>query len=328
MSARVLVSQPIPERGLELLRREGIEFEINSRPHPLPKAELISALAGKEGLICLLTDRIDAELIERATLLRGIANCAVGYDNIDLDAAAARGIFVTNTPDVLTETTADLTWALILSVARRIAEADRFTRNGLFRGWEMMLLLGGDVHGKLLGIVGAGRIGMAVARRARGFAMRILYCNPHRNHALEEELGAEPAPLDRLLEESDFVSLHVPLLPETRHLIGERELSRMKKSAYLINTSRGPVVDEAALVRFLREGRISGAGLDVYENEPKLSEGLRNLDNVVLLPHIGSASFETRSRMAEIAALNIAAILRGEPPPHRVNPFSPQPSTL
>jgi glyoxylate reductase len=319
MEPRAFISQPIPVAGLELLRREGIRFEINEDNRVLPKSELISRLEEKEGLLCLLTDRIDAGVIEAATRLRGIATCAVGYDNIDLEAAARRGIPVSNTPGVLTETTADLTWALILAVARRIPEADRFTRAGLFKGWEIMLMLGADVHGKTLGIVGAGRIGTAVAERARGFRMRILYCSPERNDEIERELAAARVDLNHLLRESDFVSLHVPLTPETRHLIGERELALMKPGAFLINTSRGAAIDEAALVRALREKRIAGAGLDVYEGEPRLCEGLRDLDNAVLLPHIGSASLETRSRMAERAAMNLTAMLRGQRPPDCVN---------
>jgi len=313
------ISQPIPTAGLELLRREGIGFEINEEDRVLPKPELISRLHGKEALLCLLTDRIDADVIAAATRLRGIANCAAGYDNIDLGAATRKGIAVSNAPGVLTETTADLAWALILAVARRIPAADRFTRAGLFTGWGIMLMLGADVHGKTLGIVGAGRIGTAVAVRARGFRMKILYCSPERNDRLERELGAARVDLDRLLRESDFVSLHVPLTPETRHLIGERELALMKPGAFLINTSRGAAIDEAALVRALREKRIAGAGLDVYEGEPRLQEGMRDLDNAVLLPHIGSASFETRSRMAEMAAMNLVAMVRGQRPPNCVN---------
>lgn len=318
MPPQVFVSQPLPGRGLERLRREGIEFEVNPRDRVLPRDELIARLAGKEGLLCLLTDTIDDKVMAGAGSLRGIANCAVGYDNIDLAAAARRNIHVTNTPDVLTETTADLVWALILAVARRIPEADRFTRAGLFTGWGITLMLGRDVHGKTLGIVGAGRIGAAVARRATGFRMRILYASPRRSEALERHAGGELVTLDRLLRESDFISLHVPLTPGTRHLIGEPELAVMKRDAFLINTSRGPVVDEEALARALREKRIAGAGLDVYEREPRVPEGLKKFQNAVLLPHIGSASFETRSRMAEVAAMNLAAMMRGERPPNLV----------
>lgn len=319
MEPRAFVSQPIPSAGLDLLRREGVDFDLNRDERILTKGELISRLQGKEWLLCLLTDRIDADVIAAAARLKGIANCAAGYDNIDVGAATEKGVLVSNTPGVLTETTADLAWALILAVARRIPEADRFTRAGLFEGWGINLMLGADVHGKTLGIVGAGRIGTAVALRARGFGMKVLYCSPKPNAAIERELGAARVDLESLLRESDFVSLHVPLTPETRRLIGERELSLMKPGAFLINTSRGAAVDEAALARALREKRIAGAGLDVYEEEPRLCEGLSDLGNVVLLPHVGSASFETRSRMAEMAALNLIAMARGERPPNCVN---------
>ena len=319
MEPRALISQPIPPAGLDLLRREGVGFDLNPDDRVLPKQELISRLHGKEWLLCLLTDGIDVEVIKAAPRLKGVAICAAGYDNIDLNAAMKRGIVVSNTPGVLTETTADLTWALILAVARRIPEADRFTRAGLFKGWGITLMLGVDVHGKTLGIVGAGRIGTAVALRASGFGMKVLYCSPGRNVAIEKDLGAARGDLETLLRESDFVSLHVPLTPATRHLIGERELALMKPGAFLINTSRGAAVDEAALVRVLREKRIAGAGLDVYEEEPRLCEGLRDLDNAVLLPHVGSASLETRSRMAEMAALNLIAMVRGKRPPYCVN---------
>lgn len=318
MAARAFVSRPIPDSGLAVFREAGIEFEQNSKEMLLSKGELISRLRDKEGLLCLLTDRVDSEVMDACPGLRGIANCAAGFDNIDVKEASLRGIQVTNTPGVLTETTADLAWALMLAVARRVVEADRFTRAGRFTRWEMNLLLGADVHGKTLGIVGAGRIGAAVAMRAKGFRMRILYCSPGRNEPVEREVGAVRVDLDRLLRESDYISLHVPLTPETRHLIGARELGLMKEGAVLVNTSRGPVVDEAALVRSLQEGRIGGAGLDVYEEEPKLHEGLKELDNVVLLPHIGSASRETRSLMATIAATNLVAMLRGERPPNLV----------
>ncbi len=320
MSPSALVSRPVPESALALLRGEGIAYDINAEDRPLSPGELVSRLRGREGLLCLLTDRVDDDLLSRCPSLKGIAVAAAGYDNIDAAAAARRGIQVSNAPGVLTETTADLAWALLLAVARRIPEADRYTRSGRFEGWGVALMLGADIHGKTLGIVGAGRIGTAVAMRSRGFGMRLLYCSRRRNEVMERELGARRAPLDALLAGSDFVSLHVPLTPETRGLIGERELGMMKPGAYLVNTSRGAVVDEAALVRALRGGRIAGAGLDVYEDEPRLAEGLAGLDNAVLLPHIGSASAETRARMAEMAAANLAAMLRGERAPNCVNP--------
>ncbi|HLC30083.1 MAG TPA: D-glycerate dehydrogenase [Dehalococcoidia bacterium] len=317
----MLVTQRIPEAGLEALRREG---DVVLCPHPeMPPAreELLDAVKGADALLCLLTDTVDAELMEAAPRLMVIANMAVGYNNIDVAAATARHIPVTNTPGVLTETTADLAFALLLDVARRVAEGDRYVRAGRFKVWQATLMLGSDVHGKTLGIVGMGRIGTAVARRARGFGMPILYHNRHRlDSALEAELGARCVPLDRLLRASDFVTLHAPYTPETHHLIGRRELGLMKTTAYLVSTARGPMVDEAALVDALRECRPAGAALDVYEREPELTPGLAELENVVLTPHIGSASRETRARMSVMAAENILAALRGERPPNLVNP--------
>lgn len=285
MRARVLISQPVPAHALAPLDRAGIAYDLNAVERVLSGDELAARLRGREGLLCLLTDRVDEELLSRCPLLRGIAVAAAGYDNADVRAAAQRGIPVSNTPGVLTETTADLAWALILSVARRIPEADRFTRAGRFMRWGMTLMLGGDVHGKTLGIVGAGRIGTAVAVRACGFGMRVLYCAPRPCPRLERGHGARRVELETLLAETDFVSLHVPLTPQTRRMIGGRELAMMKPSAYLVNTSRGAVVDEAALVRVLRQRRIAGAGLDVYEDEPRLAKGLAALENTVLLPH-------------------------------------------
>jgi len=263
--------------------------------------------AGADALLCLLTDRIDARFLERARHLRIVANMAVGTDNIDLTAAARLGIPVSNTPDVLTDATADLAFALLLAAARRLAWADRYVRGGGFVGWNPELGIGLDVTGRTLGIVGAGRIGRAVAERASGFRMEVLF------HSRSGGL-----PLGELLERSDFVSLHVPLDGETRHLIGAPELARMKRSAVLVNTARGPIVDEAALVHALRTGVIAAAGLDVFEHEPALAPGLRDLPNVVLAPHVGSATVATRARMAELAARNIVAALRGEPIPNRV----------
>ena len=268
---------------------------------------------------------MDREVLEANPDLRGVANYAVGDDNVDVEAATELGIPVSNTPGVLTDTTADLTWALLLAVARRIPEADAYTREGRYRIWGPNLLLGDDVspggsgRRKVLGIVGFGRIGSAVARRAAGFEMEVLAADPrHRDRV--EEAGATWVELDELLDRSDFVSLHPPLTPETRHLFGEAELRRMKEGAYLINVSRGPVVDEEALVRALREGWIAGAALDVYEDEPELAPGLAELDNVVLTPHVGSASRDTRGRMARIAATNALSHLRGREAPNAVNP--------
>jgi glyoxylate reductase len=321
MKPRIFVTQPVPKEALDLLRTAA-EVRLGPRPEgPPSREELLAGVAASDYLLCMLTDRVDAQVMDANPGLKAVANMAVGYDNIDLAAATARRIPVTNTPSVLTETTADLAWALLLAVARRVPEGDRYVRAGRFRVWHPMLFLGGDVHGKTLGIVGLGRIGAAVARRAGGFAMNILYQSRRRApEALEAELGARYVALDELLRSSDFVTLHTPYTPDTHHLIGSRELALMKPTAYLVNTSRGPVVDEAALVAALREGRIAGAALDVYEREPELTPGLAELENVVLTPHIGSASHQTRTRMALMAAENLLAVIEGRRPPNLVNP--------
>ncbi|MCD6506132.1 D-glycerate dehydrogenase [Candidatus Poribacteria bacterium] len=320
MRRKVYVTRRLPQPAIDMLE-ERFDVEIYPEDRAIPREVLMEKVKGIDALLPLLTDKVDAEVMDAAGgNLKIIANYAVGYDNIDVDAATKRKIAVTNTPGVLTETTADMAWALMFAVARRVAEADKFTRAGKFKGWGPMMFLGGDVYGKTLGVVGVGRIGSAVAKRARGFNMRVLYTDVVRNEEIEKEVGAKKVELDELLRESDFVTLHVPLMPSTRHLIGERELKLMKKTAYLINTSRGPVVDERALVETLRKGEIAGAGLDVYENEPELSPGLAELDNVVLTPHIASASVETRTRMATLAAENIIAFFEGKRPPTIVNP--------
>jgi glyoxylate reductase len=320
MRSNVYVTRRIPEAGLDLLRQACERVDVNPEDRVLSRPELLAAVRGRDGVLCLLTDTIDAEVLEAARGARVFANCAVGYDNIDVAAATQGGIAVTNTPGVLTDATSDLAWALLFAAARRIAEADRFTRAGRFVGWAPMLLLGGDITGRTLGRVGAGRIGAAVARKSAGFRMRVLYADPNVNEALEREVGARRVPLDHLLAESDFVSLHVPLTPETQHLIGADQLRRMKPTAVLINTSRGPVVDEAALVEALRAGTIAAAGLDVFEKEPALTPGLTEAPNVVLLPHIGSATVGTRTKMATMAATNLVAVLEGRRPPNGVNP--------
>ena len=310
----------IPQPALDLLNRD-TDLEFNEEDTPLGKGDLIRGIQGKEGLVCLLTDIIDDEVLASNTLLKVVSNVAVGYDNIDVQSATERRIMITNTPGVLTETTADLTWALVMATARRIVEADRFTRAGKFTQWSISMFLGNDVYGKTLGICGFGRIGRAVSRRTRGFDMKLLYTNVRRaEQEVERRLGVRFVDKDTLLGESDFVTLHMPLVKETIHYITERELNIMKPTAYLINTSRGPVVDEMALVRALREKRIAGAGLDVYEHEPTLSPGLVDLENVVLLPHIGSASIETRTKMAVTAAQNCIAALKGEMPTNLINP--------
>ncbi|HEX29262.1 TPA: D-glycerate dehydrogenase [Candidatus Poribacteria bacterium] len=320
MRRKVYVTRRLPQPAIDMLE-ERFDVEIYPEDRAIPREVLMEKVKGIDALLPLLTDKVDAEVMDAAgENLKIIANYAVGYDNIDVDAATKRKIAVTNTPGVLTETTADMAWALMFAVARRVVEADKFTRAGKFKGWGPMMFLGGDVYGKTLGVVGVGRIGSAVAKRAKGFNMRVLYTDVVRNEEIEKEVGAKKVELDELLRESDFVTLHVPLMPSTRHLIGERELKLMKKTAYLINTSRGPVVDERALVEALRKGEIAGAGLDVYENEPELSPGLAELDNVVLTPHIASASVETRTRMATLAAENIIAFFEGKRPPTIVNP--------
>jgi lactate dehydrogenase-like 2-hydroxyacid dehydrogenase len=314
----VFVTRKIPKPGLDLLRKE-CNVEINLDDRILTKEEILQAVRGKEGLLCLLTDEIDADIIHSEPNLKVIANYAVGYDNIDVNAATKKGIFVTNTPDVLTDTTAELAWALLFSVARRIVEGDVFTRTGTFKGWEPLLMLGQDVTNKTLGIIGSGRIGTAFALKSKGFNMNVLYTSTSSNVILEQELQAKKVELTKLLKTSDFVSLHVPLTESTRHLIGEKELRSMKKNAILINTSRGPVVDEQALVKALKERWIFGAGLDVYEHEPTLSEELKKLDNVVIQPHSGSATIATRTNMAIMAAENVLAGLKGKMPPNCIN---------
>lgn len=320
MKWNVFVTREIPRAGIDLLRENGCRVDVNAEDRPLTREELVAAVSGRDGFLAMITDTLDREALEQMKGIRVLSNCAAGYNHIDLVTATRMGILVTNTPGVLTDATADLTWALIFAVSRRIVEADRFTRAGRFREWLPMGFLGGDLTGRTLGIVGAGRIGRAVALRSSGFGMTVLYADGFSVPELESKLGARRVGLDQLLASSDFVSLHVPLTPETRRLIDSRALGRMKRSAYLINTSRGPVVDEKALVEALRSGRIAGAGLDVYENEPRIEPGLIGLDNVVLLPHIGSATLESRTRMSVMAAGNLLEALSGKKPKHLVNP--------
>lgn len=320
MPVKVLITRALPEEATAVLRKH-TELDVHEGESPLSKAELIEWVRGKQALVCQLTQRVDAEVLGAGKDLRVVANVAVGFDNIDVKAATARGIAVTNTPGVLDETTADFTWALLLGVARRVVEGHQLARSGQWKGWDLMQLLGTDVHGKTLGIVGLGRIGQRVARRARGFGMRVLYCDAARAAAeVERELGVEWAEKERLLRESDFVSLHVPLLPETRHWMGPAEFELMKPTAYLVNASRGPVVDEAALAEALEQKKFAGAALDVFEQEPKIHPKLLALPNVLLAPHIASASVETRTRMAMVAAENVVAVLSGQRPPNLVNP--------
>lgn len=317
---KVLVTRIIPNSGLEILKGR-VDLDVFSEDRPITKEELIHRVKGKEGLYCLLSDRIDRDVIDAAgSQLKVISNYAVGFNNIDVEYATEKGIRVTNTPGALREATADLTWALLMSAARRIPESDGFVREGRFVGWGPMLMLGYDVYGKTIGIVGMGDIGAAVARRAKGFNMRILYHSRSRKVEVERELGAEKVDFDDLLGQSDFISLHVPLTPETRHMIGGREIALMKRSAILINLARGEVVDERALFLALKEKRIAAAGLDVFENEPMLTPGLADLDNVVLTPHTGSATFESRDTMAVMAANDLLLGLEGKRPKNLVNP--------
>jgi lactate dehydrogenase-like 2-hydroxyacid dehydrogenase len=317
---KIYVTRPIPESGLNLLRQAQLNFEMNADDRVLTRHELLEKARSLDGLLALLTDKIDGELLDAAgPQLKIVANHAVGFDNVDLTAATARGVLITNTPGVLTEATADHAWALLCAVARRIPESEKFLRAGKFQGWGPLLFLGGDITGQTLGIVGAGRIGHHMALRSRGFDMPVLYCDEVANPALEKQIGARRVPLEELLQKADFVSLHVPLLPNTKHLIHAGTLKKMKPTAYLINTSRGQVVDEAALAIALRQGIIAGAALDVFENEPAVNPGLLELDNVVLTPHIASATIATRSKMATMAANNLLAGLRGEKPPNLVN---------
>ncbi len=316
---KVLVTARMPEEVLSRLA-ENHQLEAYQEDPPMDRQTLLRGVADKEGLLCTITDRIDAEVLDHAPALKVIANYGVGFEHLDIAGATRRGIPVTNTPGVLTDATADLAFALILSTARRIVEGHLRIIEGKFRYWAPFLFLGQEVSGKTLGIVGMGRIGKAMARRAAGFGMtRLYHSRTILSPAEEQELGVSSAPFDTLLREADFVTLHVPLTPLTRHLIGSRELGIMKPSAYLINTSRGPVVDEAALVAALSRGQIGGAGLDVYEKEPELTAGLAHLENVVLLPHVGSATIETRTRMAWMAAENLLAGLKGDVPPNCLN---------
>ncbi|MDH7570842.1 MAG: glyoxylate reductase [Armatimonadota bacterium] len=317
---KVWVTRRIPEQALEMIRAVA-ETEVWEEELPPPREIILQKVRDLDGILPLLTDRMDAEVMDRAPRLKVIANYAVGYDNVDVPAATQRGILVCNTPGVLTETTADLAFALLMAAARHIVAADAYTRAGKWKTWGPLLFLGQDIHHATLGLVGLGRIGSEMAKRARGFDMRVLYYDPRRNTEAETRLGVEYASLERVLKESDFVSLHTPLTPETRHLIGARELAMMKPTAILINTSRGPVVDQKALYEALRNKTIYAAGLDVFDTEPiPPDDPLLTLENVTVVPHIASASFATRTRMATLAAENLIAGLTGKLPPAPVNP--------
>ena len=320
MKPKILVTREVFD---ETLAHLDAHFEVvsNQDDVALPPEELARRIADKDAVMCALTDRIDAALVARAPRLKVVANIAVGYNNVDVAACTARGILVTNTPGVLDDSTADLAWTLMLGAARRVTEVERYIRAGDWKGWRLKQWLGVDVHHATLGIVGMGRIGQAIARRARGFEMRVLYHNRTRvPEAIEHALGAAMASLDALLRESDFVVLQVPNSAETHHLIGAAELAKMKPTAMLINSTRGGVVDDAALIEALKSGTIRAAGLDVFENEPHLNPGFLELDNVVLTPHIGSSTESTRRAMAMTAAKTAAAALAGAAPPNLVNP--------
>lgn len=307
----VLVTRRLPSSIIELLEQH-CDVEMNTRAASLSHEELCARVAGKQALVCLLTDRVDRRLLEAGCDLRIVANVAVGYDNVDLAAARERGVVVTNTPEVLTEAVAEFTWGLILAITRRITESDRVVRAGEWRGWALDYMLGMELRGKQLGIVGYGRIGQAVAARAGAFGMSVAYYD-RTGKAHRDPVGAVSMSFDELLVTSDVVSVHTPLTEDTRHLFDRRALARMRRSAYLVNTSRGPIVDEEALAWALREGLLAGAALDVYEHEPQVHRDLLSLNNVVLAAHLGSATRETRTAMAELAARNVIAVLTGKP---------------
>jgi gluconate 2-dehydrogenase len=320
MKPKIQVTREVFDETLAYLAQH-CEVESNQDDVAFSSEALGRKLADKDGVMCALTDRVDAALLERAPRLKAVANIAVGYNNIDLAACTARGVMATNTPGVLDDSTADLAWALMLGAARRLTELERRVRAGEWKGWRLKQWLGVDVHHATLGIIGMGRIGQAIARRAAGFEMKVVYHNRNRiDAALERRLNADYASRDDLLRQSDFVVLQVPYSPETHHLIGARELKLMKRTAVLINSTRGGVVDDAALIEALREGTIRAAGLDVFENEPALHSGFLKLDNVVLMPHVGSSTEATRRAMAMTAAKNLVAALTGGAPPNLLNP--------
>ncbi len=317
---KVYVTREIPKVGIEKLR-EKFEVEVSEKSRNLTKEELLEKVKGKDALLCLLTDTINEDVIEAGEDLKVISNYAVGYDNIDVGSATEKGIAVTNTPGVLTEATAEIAWSLMMSVARNVVEGDKFVRKDNFEGWDPTLMLGHELHGKTLGIIGMGNIGGKVAEISQGFDMDVIYYNRSRNEEAEKKLGAEFVELDELLSKSDFVSLHVPLTEETEEMIGEQELEKMSEDSYLINTARGEVVDEDALVETLKDGGIAGAGIDVYANEPHgANPNYYELDNVVLTPHLGSATYKAREAMAKMAADNLTAVLEDRRPDNIVNP--------
>ncbi|HKZ93299.1 MAG TPA: glyoxylate reductase [Candidatus Bathyarchaeia archaeon] len=318
---KVYVTRDMPERGLRIIK-EKFDAEVWPDYAPPPKKVIIEKAARADALATLLSDKIDSEVFDAAPKLKIVAQMAVGFDNIDIPEATKRGICVTNTPGVLTETTADFAWTLLMAVARRVVEGDKYVRTGQWKvGWHPMMLQGRDIYGATLGIVGLGRIGCAIAMRAKGFNMKVLYHDVVRRPDFEKEYGIEYVNIDHLFKNADFITVNVPLMKETHHLVNEQKLKMMKKTAYIINNARGPVVDEKALYKALKEGWIAGAGLDVFEQEPiPLDSPLLKLGNVVVAPHISSASYETRSKMAEMVAENLIAFFEGRTPPNLVNP--------
>jgi len=318
---KVFVTREMPERGLRLIK-ERFDAEVWSDYAPPPKKTIIEKAAKVDALATLLSDKIDAEVFDAAPNLKIVAQMAVGFDNVDIEEATKRGIYVTNTPGVLTETTADFAWALLMAVARRVVEADKYVRTGNWKaGWHPMMIQGRDIYGATLGIVGLGRIGCAIAKRAKGFDMKALYHDVVRRPDFEKEYNIQFTDIDVLFQKADFITINVPLTKETHHLVDEKKLKLMKKTAYLINNARGPIVDEKALYKALKEDWIAGAALDVFEQEPTpVNNPLLKLDNVVVAPHISSASYETRSKMAEMVAQNLTAFFEGKTPPNLVNP--------
>ncbi len=321
MKPKVLVTRLLPKKAMEMIHK-AVNAELNPHDRPMTRKELLRGLKGVDGVLSLLNDRMDAQAMDAAGLqLKVIANYAVGFNNIVVPDATERGIVVTNTPEVLTETTADMAWSLIMAVCRRVAEGDDFIRRRKPWNWAPLMMLGADVHGKTLGILGLGRIGQAVARRAKGFNMKIIYYDAFRQKPkVEKELGVQFKPFLSVIRQADILTVHTPLMKETTHLINAKVLKAMKKTAYLVNTSRGPVVDEAAVAKALQRGDIAGAGIDVFEKEPQVHPELVKCRNAVITPHIASATVETRTAMGTLAASNLISVLKGRTPPTPVNP--------